>query len=60
MGKQTCVRATVQKMSPAEAAHHAETIVKIYAELMAHGEQNEPLKVVDEAGKPPWYLVSGS
>lgn len=60
MGKETCVRATVQKMSPVEAAQHAETIVKIYAQLMSHGEHNEPLKIVDEAGKPPWYLVSGS
>jgi hypothetical protein len=60
MGTETSVRASVQKMSTLEAGRHAESIVQIYAQLLTQGERNEPLKVVEEADKPPWYLVSGT
>jgi hypothetical protein len=61
IGNETRVKASVQKMSVAEAAGHAATIVKIYAELVGRPDRAEPLKVVESADKePPWYLVSGS
>lgn len=58
VGKETPVRASVQKMSPAEAAAHAATIVKLYVELMGSLERAEPLKVVPPARQPPRYLTS--
>lgn len=61
MGKETCVKASVQKMSPAEAAKHAEAIVRIYVELLTQGEHAEPLKVVEsEVKSPPRHLVGAS
>lgn len=61
IGKETGVKASVQKMSPAEAARHAEAIVRIYVELLTHGDQSEPLKVVaTEAKPPPRYLVGAT
>jgi len=60
MGTETSVRASVQKMSTSEAARHAKSIVQIYAQLLTQGERSEPLKVVEETHKPPWYLVSGT
>lgn len=59
MGKESCVKASVQKMSAAEAAGHAEAIVRIYVELLTQGDQAEPLKVVEtEVKPPPRYLVA--
>jgi len=55
VGNESRVRASVQKMSPDEAAGHAATIVKIYVELMV--ERAEPLKVVAPPRKPPRILT---
>ena len=57
VGKETRVRASVQKMSPSEAASHAATIVKLYVELMNGVERPESLKVVAPPRKPPRYLA---
>ena len=57
VGKETRVRASVQKMSPDEAAGHAATIVKLYVELTNGVERAEPLKVVAPPRKPPRYLT---
>ncbi|HEU4616593.1 MAG TPA: hypothetical protein VFV10_01055 [Gammaproteobacteria bacterium] len=46
LGKEGAVKMTVQKMSFAEATTHAETIVKLYAEVVRSAERSEPLKVV--------------
>lgn len=35
IGKIDCVKASVQKMSPGEAGWHAQTIVRLYAEVLA-------------------------
>jgi hypothetical protein len=56
-GKETRVHATVQKMSGAEAAEHASTIAKLYAELLTQSERAEPLKVVSSSTKTPRYLT---
>lgn len=56
VGKESRVRASVQKMSPDEAAGHAATIVKIYVELMSV-ERAEPLKVVAPPRKPSRILT---
>jgi hypothetical protein len=59
VGKETRVRASVQKMSPAEASGHAGTIVKLYVELSSILERAEPLKVVSPPSrKAPRYLTS--
>lgn len=68
MGQESRVKASVQKMSAAEAAHHAETIVRIYSALLTQGHRAEPLKVVetdqrldgDEGLAPPRYLVGAT
>lgn len=57
VGSETRVRASVQKMSPDEAASHAATIVKLYVELMNSVERAEPLKVVPPPKKPPRFLT---
>lgn len=57
VGSETRVRASVQKMSPEEAAGHAATIVKLYVELMNSVERAEPLKVVAPPKKPPRFLT---
>jgi hypothetical protein len=54
-GSESRVRASVQKMSVAEATAHATTIVKLYVELMNGIERTEPLKVVAPPRKPPRY-----
>jgi hypothetical protein len=56
-GRETPVRASVQKMSPHEATAHAATILKLYVELMNSLERAEPLKVVTTPRKPPRYLT---
>jgi hypothetical protein len=58
VGNETRVRASVQKMSPDEAATHAATIVKLYVELLNTLERAEPLKVVSSPKKPPHFLTS--
>ena len=42
VGNESRVRASVQKMSPDEAAGHAATIVKIYVELMKRRARRAP------------------
>lgn len=60
VGRETRVRASVQKMSPGEAGEHAGTIVKLYVGLLlGQAERAEPLKVVTSA-KPPRYLTGRS
>ena len=60
-GTETCIKASVQKMSPAEAASHAETILRIYANLLGHAPAAEHVEVADASNtSAPWYLVSGS
>ena len=56
VGNESRVRASVQKMSPDEAAGHAATIVKLYVELMTSVERAEPLKVVAPPRKTPRFL----
>ncbi|HEY8520340.1 MAG TPA: hypothetical protein VIN61_09680 [Gammaproteobacteria bacterium] len=58
-GKEGWVRASVQKMSAAEAVRHARVIVQLLVELERPAERAEPLKVVTGASgaqKPPRYL----
>ena len=58
VGNETRIRASVQKMSPAEASGHAFTIVKLYVELSSTLERAEPLKVVSPPPrKPPRFLT---
>ncbi len=59
-GTETRVRASVQKMSPNEAAGHAATILNLYVELLRTVERAEPLKVVAPAARPPRYLTGRS
>ena len=56
-GSESRVRASVQKMSIAEATEHAATIVRLYVELLNGIERVEPLKVVPPPRKPPRYLT---
>jgi hypothetical protein len=60
VGKGTRVHASVQKMSPGEAAGHAQTIVRLYVALVGQTERAEPLKVVGPSKKPPRYLTNRS
>jgi hypothetical protein len=46
IGKETRVKASVQKMSFREAGAHAATIVELYSELIRQGQRSKPLKVV--------------
>lgn len=58
VGRQSCVNATVQKMSSAEASKHALAILALYSELLEQPERAGPLKVVERAvGAAPRYLV---
>jgi hypothetical protein len=58
VGSEGRVRASVQKMSPDEAATHAATIVRLYVELMNTLERAEPLKIVPSpARKMPRFLA---
>lgn len=60
VGTESRVRASVQKMSPDEARSHAETVVKLYVELLSSLERAEPLKVVSTPKKPPHFLTNRS
>lgn len=57
VGSETRVRASVQKMSPAEATGHAATILRLYVALLGHVERAEPLRVVPGPRKAPRYLT---
>jgi len=57
-GKETRIRASVQKMSPDEAHQHAATIVRLYVDLLNGTERAEPLRIVAPPRKPPRYLTS--
>jgi len=46
-GGQSCLRASIRKMSMQHAGNHARTIVSLYAKLLCRGERAEPLKVVN-------------
>ena len=59
-GTVTRVRASVQKMSPKEAAGHAATILKLYVELVNGVERAEPLKIVGPPRKAPRLLTGRS
>lgn len=64
VGKIDGVRASVQKMSTTEAACHACTIVKLYAEVLAMEliarPQPEIVLEEPEVRLPPRYLAGGS
>lgn len=55
-GRESRLKASVQKMSGSEAAAHAAAIVKLYGKLCSASERAEPLKVVAQS-KPPRYLA---
>jgi hypothetical protein len=58
IGRQSCIHATVQKMSSAEAVAYATAIVSLYCELVEQPERSGPLKVVERAvGAAPRYLT---
>ena len=58
VGKEGSIQASVQKMSTAEASWHAQTILRLYGELLKAGRQLEPLSIVDASrADPPPYLV---
>ena len=56
VGRESRLKASVQKMSGSEAAAHAAAIAKLYGKLCSVGERAEPLKVVAKS-KPPRYLA---
>ena len=56
-GNESRVRASVQKMSPKQAAGHAEAILKLYVALASDLERAEPLKVVAAPRKAPRFLT---
>lgn len=56
-GSESRVRASVQKMSSAEAVGHAATILKLYVALTTGLERAEPLKVVVPQRKAPRFLT---
>lgn len=60
MGQQSCLRATVQKMSSAEASRYAGLIVDIYIDLIASGARAEPLKVVESTNAHQAYMTAQS
>ncbi len=59
-GKDSCVRASIRKMSVVEADVHAETIVKLYSELLRNSGASGSLSVVSKKeDKPlPRFLAS--
>lgn len=59
VGRESPVKASVQKMSSLEAGWHARTIFRLYAELVAAGRRVDPLAAVDTAeSEPPRFLAS--
>lgn len=61
VGKIDCVKASVQKMSPAEAWCHAQTIVRLYTQVlsMEKGGRHEHEITLASDEKPPRFLVRG-
>jgi hypothetical protein len=57
VGHETPVRASVQKMSPSEAAGHAATILRLYVAVATGLERAEPLKIVAAPRKTARYLA---
>jgi hypothetical protein len=47
-------------MSANEATWHAETILRLYAELLTQPRRTEPLKIVEAAEQPPTRFLVGS
>jgi hypothetical protein len=62
VGKEGWVKASIQKMSIAEASGYAASIAKLHALVSTpYGERAEPLKVVTSASdRPPRYLIANS
>ena len=63
VGSVDCIKASVQKMSHAEVEWHANTIVRLYAEVlgMERGGRSEHELIEKPAGKvPPRFLSRGS
>jgi hypothetical protein len=61
VGKIDRVRASVRKMSPGEAGWHAQTIVRLYGELLALGRSvRPPAETLSEqpADLPPGLLTA--
>ena len=61
VGKSDCVRASVQKMSPTEAWWHAQTIVRLYTEVLAlerQARQQAEAGLEPVAEEPPKFLAS--
>ncbi|MGD8339213.1 MAG: hypothetical protein PVH89_00445 [Gammaproteobacteria bacterium] len=62
-GSVDCIKASVQKMSHAEVEWHANTIVRLYAEVlgMERGGRTEPEAIEPATDKiPPRFLSRGS
>jgi len=61
VGKSDCVNASVQKMSPAEARWHAQTIVRLYVEVLAmeHGARAKAETTLLPAAEPPPRFLVG-
>jgi len=62
VGKSDCVKASVQKMSPAEARWHAQTIVRIYSEVLAmeRGAHVTAEAALAPVAEPPPRFLAGS
>ena len=61
LGTETRAKASIRKMSTADAARYAESIVAMYGQLWRHGERAEPLKIVEPSARSvPAFLVNGS
>lgn len=57
IGREDRLKVSVRKMSFAEAAAHAETILELYSEVLRNSDRAEPLKVVHADEKAPRYLT---
>ena len=61
IGKESCVGATIRKMSRIQAGAHARTIFSLYADLISMGDRAEPLKVVNgKRKKAPSFVSQGA
>ena len=61
IGRETCVRATIRKLSGQQAESHTRTILSIYVDLLAAGQRAEPLKVVrGKQKKAPNFVSQGA
>lgn len=57
IGRESCLKVSVRKMSFMEAAAHAEAIVELYGEVVRNADRSEPLKVVPNEEKMPRYVT---